>query len=176
MQARTSERRTWRMAAFAATAFLTLTSVAAMAQPAGPAGPWHGHGRGPGGGMGIEQVLASVKDQLNLDPTQLRDWTDAVAATKAAHVTARANMQAVHDALVAELANPTPDLGKVATVADGVHAGNQALRQGVRNQWLQLYATLSADQKAVVRDALAKQLARMETMGARMRGHMQQGG
>jgi hypothetical protein len=49
------------------------------------------------------------------------------------------------------------------------------LRQDVRKQWLQVYATFSPEQKAVVRDALAKQMARMEAMGAKMRAHMQRG-
>ena len=172
MTARTSVRRTWRMAAFAATAVLALAGVAAIAQPAG--GP--GHGPGHPGGMEVEQILGSVKGQLNLNTSQQLMWDNVVAQTRAAHATGRANMQKVHDAMTAELAKPEPDLAALAAVADGVHAGNQALRQSVRNQWLQLYATLSMDQKAIVRDALAKQLARMETMGARMREHMQQGG
>jgi len=160
------------MAAFAATAVLALAGVAAVAQPAG--GP--GHGPGHPGGMEVEQILGAVKGQLNLNTSQQLMWDNVVAQTRTAHATGRANMQKVHDAMTAELAKPEPDLAAVAAVADGVHAGNQALRQGVRNQWLQLYATLSAEQKAVVRDALAKQLARMETMGARMREHMHQGG
>jgi hypothetical protein len=176
MKARTSGHPKVRVAALAAAAILTLTGVSAVAQPAGPAGPWHGHGRGPGGGMGIEQVLASVKDQLNLDQPQQRDWTDAVAATKAAHVTARANMQAVHDALAAELANPMPDLAKVATVADHVQASNATLHQGVRNQWLAIYANLRPDQVTVVRNAILAQLARMDAVRAKMQQRMQNGG
>jgi Spy/CpxP family protein refolding chaperone len=178
MQTQTLEHRTFRLAAIAATALLALTGVTAMAQPVGAAGPWHGHGhaQGPGGGMGIEQVLASVKDQLNLDTSQQLNWTNAVTATKAAHVTERANMQAVHDALATELANPTPDLAKVAAVADGVHASNATLRQGVRNQWLAIYANLRPDQVTVVRNALSGQLARMDAMRARMQQRLQSGG
>jgi Spy/CpxP family protein refolding chaperone len=176
MKARTSEGRTWRMAAFAATAVLGLAGVAAIAQPAGGTGHGPGHGPGHPGGMEVEQILGSVKGQLNLNTSQQLMWDNAVAQTRAAHAAGRANMQKVHDATAAELAKPEPDLAAVAAVADGVHAGNQALRQGVRDQWLQLYATFTADQKAVVRDALAKQLARMEAIGAKMREHMQQGG
>ena len=60
-------------------------------------------------------------------------------------------MQKVHDALTAELAKPEPDLAAVAAIADGVQASNQTLRQSVRDQWLQLYATFTPEQKAVVR-------------------------
>ncbi len=126
--------------------------------------------------MGIEQVLASVKDQLNLDTSQQLNWTNASVATKSALVTERANMQAVHDALAAELANATPDLAKVAAVADGMHASNATLRQSVRNQWLAIYANLRPDQVTVVRNALSGQLARMDAMRARMQQHMQSGG
>ncbi len=178
MKARTLERRTFRLAALAATAILALTGVAAMAQPTGTAGSWHGHGHGngPGPGMGIEQVLASLKDQLNLDTSQQQSWGNAVAETKRVHALGRENMQRIHAAMATELAKAEPDLAAVASVADSVHADNQALRRGVRNQWLQVYAILSPGQKAIVRDALKDRMARMETMGARMREHLQRGG
>ena len=163
---------TLHFAAIAAAAILAVTGIA-VAQPAG--GPGHGHGP-PGGGLEIEHVLAGLKDQLNLDTSQQLNWTNAVTATKSARAAAQAGMQTVHDALAAELAKPAPDLAAVAAVADGVHASNQTLRQGVRAQWLQVYGMFSPAQKTIVRDALVKQLARMDTMRARMREHMQNGG
>ena len=175
MRARTLGRRTFRLAAFAASAVLALTGAAALAQPFG--GPGHGPGPGHGGGgMDIERVLGAVKGQLNLNTSQQLQWDNAVAQTKSAHETGRAGMQKVHDAMAAELAKPEPDLAAVAAVADSVHTSNQTLRQGVRAQWLQIYATFSPAQKTVVRDALAKQMARMESMAARMKAHMQGGG
>jgi Spy/CpxP family protein refolding chaperone len=162
-----------RFVAVAAASILALSGVAAIAQPAG--GPGHGP-HGPGEGMEIGQVLGAVKDKLSLNTSQQLMWDNAVAQTKAAHVAGRANMQKLHDAATAALANPAPDLAALAAVADSVHADNQTLRKGVRDQWLQIYATFSPDQKVVVRDALAKRLARMEAMGAKMREHMQRGG
>ena len=173
MRARTLGRRTFGLAAFAASAVLALTGGGALAQPFG--GPGHGPGHG-GGGMDIEHVLGAVKGQLNLNTSQQLQWDNAAAQTKSARETGRAGMQKVHDAMVAELAKPEPDLAAVAAVADSVHTSNQTLRQGVRAQWLQIYATFSPAQKAVVRDALAKQMARMESMAARMKAHMQPGG
>jgi len=152
-----------------AVASVVAFSGAALAQPA------HPHG-GPGqGGADFVHVFAGLKSQLNLNTSQQLMWDNAVAQTKAAHTAGRANMQKVHDAMTAELAKPEPDLAAVAAVADSVQSGNQTLRQGVRNQWLQVYATFSPEQKAIVRDALSKQLARMESMGAKMREHMQNG-
>jgi len=175
MRTRTNGRRALGLAAFAASAVIALTGGAALAQPFG--GPGHGPGPGHGGGgMDIEHVLDAVKGQLNLNTSQQLQWDNAAAQTKAARETGRAGMQKVHDAMAAELAKPEPDLAAVAAVADSVHTSNQTLRQGVRAQWLQIYATFSPAQKAVVRDALAKQMARMESMAARMKAHMQPGG
>jgi len=126
--------------------------------------------------MDIGHLLASLKGQLNLNTSQQVMWDNAVAQSKAAHDAGRANMQKLHDALAAELANASPDLAALAAVSDGVQASNQALRQTVRAQWLQLYATFSPEQKVVVRDALAKRLAHMESMRARILQHMQSGG
>ena len=173
MQASKLGRPATRLAALAATAVLALTGTVAMAQPAFGHGAGHPHA-GPGG-MEIEHVLGSVKGQLNLNTSQQVIWDNAVAQTKSAHETGRANMQKVHAAMTAELAKAEPDLAAVAAVSDSVQAGNQALRQDVRKQWLQVYATFSPEQKAVVRDALAKQMARMESMAAKMREHMQRG-
>ena len=164
--------RTSNLAALAAAAVLGLTGVAALAQPGG--GPGHPHGAP--GGMEIEHVLLHVKGQLNLNTSQQLSWDNAVAQTKAAHAAGATNHQKLHDAMAAELAKPEPDLAAVAAIADSVHATNQSLRQGVRNQWLQVYATFSPEQKAVVRDALSKQMARMEAFGAKMREHIQRGG
>jgi Spy/CpxP family protein refolding chaperone len=173
MQARKLGRPAVRLAALAATAVLALTGAVAMAQPGFGHGAGHPHG-GPGG-MEIEHVLGAVKGQLNLNTSQQVMWDNAVAQTKSAHETGRANMQKVHAAMKAELAKPEPDLAAVSAVADSTQASNQALRQDVRKLWLQVYATFSPEQKAVVRDALAKQVARMEAMGAKMREHMQRG-
>jgi Spy/CpxP family protein refolding chaperone len=163
--------RNSRLAALTAAALLALGGVVALAQPVGAPGP-----RGHPGGMDIEHVLFRVKSQLNLNTSQQLAWDNAVAQTKASHATGWANGQKLHDAMTAELAKPEPDLASVAAVADSVHTTNQTLRQGVRDQWLQIYATFSPEQKAVVRDSLAQQMARMEAMGAKMRAHRQGGG
>ena len=172
MQARNLGSRIFRWTALAATATLALAGVTAMAQPAG------GHGPGPGhpGGMEIEQILGAVKGQLNLNTSQQLAWDNAVTETRRVHTIGRTNMQKVRDAMTTELAKDEPNLAAVAAVADSVHADNQALRQGARKQWLQVYAILMPEQKLIVRDAFKSQVARMETMGARMREHMQRGG
>jgi Spy/CpxP family protein refolding chaperone len=166
------KHRTSNIVALVAATLLGLTGMVAVAQPMGG----HGGPHGPRGGMDIEHVLLGVKSQLALNTSQQLSWDNAVAQTKAAHEAGRANGQKLHEAMSAELAKAEPDLAAMAALADSMHATNQSLRQGVRTQWLQLYATFSPEQKAVVRDAMSKQMARMESFGARMREHMQRGG
>jgi Spy/CpxP family protein refolding chaperone len=173
---RTLPRKTPRLAALAAAAVLALAGAAAMAQSAGWHGHGHGHGNGPGAGIEIERVLVALKGQLALNTSQQLMWDNAVAQTRAAHAAGRESMHKVRATLAAELAKAEPDLAAVAAAADSAQNSHQALRHGVRNQWLQIYATFSPEQKAIVRDALTKQLARREAMGARMREHLQKGG
>jgi periplasmic protein CpxP/Spy len=154
-----------------AAALLAFATQGALAQPGG--GPGHGPGHGPGGGFAIENIMASLKGQLSLDTSQQAKWDSAVAQSKAARETGRANMDKVREALNAELAGAAPDFAAVATIADAAHASNQTLRKQVRDQWLALYATFTPAQKSVVRDAVKARLARMDSMREKFRERMQ---
>jgi len=134
------------------------------------AGPGHGPGPGfggPGGGS-IEQAIASVQAQLNLNTSQQAMWDSVVTNAKATRAAGRAGMEQVHAALVAELAKPEPDLAAVAAISDQSQGNAAAARKVIRDQWLALYATFTPAQKTVVRDALAKRVARMDAFRARM--------
>lgn len=159
-----------RFAAFAAAALLACSAPAAFAQPGGP-GPGHGpHGGGPG--MGIENILSSVKAQLSLNTSQQVMWDNAVAQTKAAREAGRTAMDKVRVSLNAELAKAEPDFAAVGAVGDAAQASQQALRKQVRDEWLKLYATFTPEQKAVVRDAAKAKVAKMETFRAKMQERM----
>jgi Spy/CpxP family protein refolding chaperone len=140
-----------RLAALAA-AGLIGASAGALAQP------MHRHHGGADFGL---RILA-LKGALNLNTSQQQMWDNAVAAGKSARQAARTNGQRLHDALAAELAKADPDLASVAVVADDVQQKNLALRHQARDAWLSLYATFTPDQKTVVRDALAKRMARVD--------------
>ena len=141
-----------RLAVVSAAALISLSGVA-LAQP----GP-----RGPHGGD-FSFGIAALKEQLNLNTSQQTMWDNAVAQTKAARDTGRANMQRIKDAMSTELAKTEPDLAAVAAVSDDVQAANTALRKQVRGTWLALYATFSPDQKAVVKNAIQQRMSRMES-------------
>ena len=155
-----------RFAGVMAAALIAVGSQAAFAQPGG-------HARGADHGLAIEQVLASLKAQLNLNTSQQVMWDNAVAHAKLARMSARTSMDQVHATLKAELAKAEPDLAAVATAADQIQANNQAARKQVRDEWLRLYATFSPAQKAVVRDALRERVSRMEAFREKMKERFQ---
>ena len=149
---------------------IVAASVLIGAAGAAVARPMH---HGGGGGDAVMSIIR-LKDQLNLNTSQQTMWDNAVAAGKAAHTTARANMQKVHDTLTAELAKPEPDLGAVAAAADTARNANAALHAQVRDAWLNLYATFTPDQKTVVKNALSQRLAKMEQFKQKMQQRKQQ--
>jgi Spy/CpxP family protein refolding chaperone len=146
-----------------------------------PAGPMPGSGLDPSlhaihaGDIGptLPRVLERAKASLKLDAEQQRLWDDVVAQSKAAREAVRASRQQVKDTLSAELAKAEPDLKVVAGAADPVQLEGLAEQRKVRDQWLALYARLSPEQKAVVRDLLRDMLTRAETYHDRIRAQMQ---
>ena len=151
-----------RTSFFAVAAAVALSvSGAALAQPAGP----H-HGAPPGGDF--VHAIAGLKSQLGLNTSQLTMWESAVAQSKSAGDAARANFDRMHTALTTELAKPEPDLAAVAAVSDDVHVANETLRKQVRASWLAIYATFTPEQKAVVKQALADRMSKMEQMKQKM--------
>ncbi len=153
MPSRFCFRRT-RIGIAASALFLSLAAGNAAAQ--GPVMMGHR------GGAHFEAVIAQLRSQLNLDTSQQVMWDNALAATKAAREQGRSLHQSVHAAAQAELAKPEPDLAAMATIMDDALDQGRALRKGVRDQWLRLYATFSPAQKAVVRNALKAKLERFE--------------
>jgi len=149
----------------AAALAMTLGAAVTLAQPAGAAHGPHGHGA-PGDMIG--HLIASAKDQLNLNTSQQQMFDAAVASSKSAHQTGQSLHQSVRDALTAELAKSEPDLAAVAAASDNAQAQGQALRKSVRAQWLALYATFSPDQKAVVKQMIQAHMAKAETFHQKM--------
>lgn len=169
-----------RRAALAVATVLSVTLAgAALAGPGGPGGPgFGGHGghHGGFGGAPLEQVIADAKSKLNLNTSQQLQFDQAVANARAAREQGRAVGQTVRESMRAELAKPEPDLAGIARTADEAQAKGQALRKQVRDEFLKLYGTFSAEQKAVVRDLLKSRMDRAESFREKMRERMQQRG
>ncbi|MBK8740675.1 MAG: periplasmic heavy metal sensor [Betaproteobacteria bacterium] len=128
-----------------------------------PAAAERGHG-----GDHFVHAIAAFKAQLNLNTQQQGYWDAAVASGKAAREAARQSRLTVKQVASEEMAKTTPDLSRIAAAADQVRDANTAAQRQVRTQWLQLYATFSPDQVAVVKAGMARQMERME----RFREHM----
>lgn len=158
------------LAVIAAALAFGISGIAA-AQPHGAA--MHG---GPGADGMIAGALQAVKARLNLNTSQQVAWDAAVNDSKTVRQAARARMQQVHDALTAELAHPEPNFAAIATLGDQAQQDIGAQRLQVRNEWLSLYSTFTAEQKAIVRDAVAQRVARMDQFRARMLQHRGPGG
>jgi len=159
----------WRELALVGATALALggAAIPALAQPAGG----FQHARGHHGGGSEEMVghlLHEAKASLNLNTSQQQMWDNAVTQSKSAHQTAKANRETLKATVQAELSKSAPDLAAIAATSDNVEAQNRALRVQVRSQWLALYATFSADQKAVVRGLMQEHAAKAEGFRERM--------
>ena len=126
-----------------------------------------------GGGDPVA-VIQAVKDKLALNTSQQQQWDAAAAQTQAVRQAMRAAMDQLKAATQAELAKAEPDLAALAAQADALHDQNAGARKAARDAWLALYATFSAQQKAVVRDAISARLARMAQFRAEMLQRMGQ--
>ena len=158
--------------AVAAGAVLIAGIATVHAQPVG-GGPGM-HGGGAPFEMMIPRMLEKSKAALNLNTSQQLQWDAVVAQGKTARESGRANRQQVKTALTTELAKAEPDLAAVAAAGDAAADQARAQRIAIRNEWLALYATFSADQKAVVKDGIQKHMARAESFREKMREHFQQ--
>ena len=144
--------------AIAAAAGISAVAFHALAQ----APAHHGHGD-------PIAMIAALKDKLNLNTSQQQQWDSIVAQGQAARQAAHGVFDQLKAATQAELAKAEPDLASLAAQADAIHQQNATVRKSVRDAWLALYATFSADQKAVVRDAIVAKLARLEQFRAHMK-------
>jgi Spy/CpxP family protein refolding chaperone len=152
-----------RVAVMVSALAFTLGSSAVLAQPGPGAGFGHGAGRGPGGDN-LGQIFAQFKTQLALTPDQEAKWSAAVAVGKESRQRTRVLMQQTHDQVKAALSKDSPDLQAISTMMDAARQQAFELRKPARAAWLDLYASLSPQQKAIVRDALLARMQRHEQM------------
>lgn len=141
---------------------------AASAQQGAPSGPGrHPGSDGHGGGGGAVMAIARLRNQLDLDTSQQKLWDSAAAATKSARSAMKSRRDYVRSVLEAELAKAEPDLAAVAAASDAAQSQAIAQRHEARDAWLNLYATFTPAQKAVVRTALQNRLAHAAKWRAR---------
>jgi Spy/CpxP family protein refolding chaperone len=143
---------------------LAATSATLLASSALAMGPG-----GPGGGMGLH-MMEKLKTELALNDTQKAAWDSIAANTKAAHEQIKTLHTQQKATAKAELANPQPDMAKLAALREQGHVKAQAIMKPIKEQKLAFYQSLSAEQKTKVRDLMVKRMDRAEKMHGHMRG------
>jgi Spy/CpxP family protein refolding chaperone len=122
-------------------------------------------------GHGAERLA----EKLNLTPAQRTQWDAMVQKSKAQFEAMRAAHHEMHEAMQAELAKPEPDLAALAAKADAARARGMAAHKELRDGWLKLYATMSPEQKGVVKKAILWHMEKMHHMRMRMMHHHHHG-
>jgi len=155
-----TRKSTTRRVAFAFALCAALSALPAAAQR---------HGVGGGGGDPVIRAITAFKSQLNLNTSQQALWDAAATASKAARDAAIQRRQSVRQVVNEELANAAPNLARVAAASDQVQDANTAARRQVRDQWLAVYNTFTAEQKAIVKTGIQNHMSRMENFRQHMR-------
>ena len=122
-----------------------------------------------GGGDPLIHAITAFKTQLNLNSSQQALWDAAVTATSAARDAAIQRRQTVRQVANEEVATAAPNLPRIAAASDQVQDANTAARRQVRDQWLAVYNTFTAEQKAIVKTGIQRHMSRMEGFRERMR-------
>lgn len=121
---------------------------------------------GPGGhfgqGGGILAGLEKIHTKLQLTAVQEAAWQEAVSLGTSINGQVQSLHTQAKAAADAELAKAQPDLAALAQQSDATHQQVAALHKQVRDKWLAVYATLSADQKTIVADFLRQRQQRFE--------------
>jgi hypothetical protein len=116
------------------------------------------HADFPGAGISFP-AITKVERKLNLTPEQKEQFDVALAASKVAFLALEANHKELRQFAQKELANARPNLEALSgEFDDAMEFGRTATRKA-RAEWLKLYAMLSDEQVAVVRDALQEKIA-----------------
>lgn len=119
-------------------------------------------------GHGAERLA----EKLNLTPAQRVQWDAMMQKSKTQFEAMRKAHHEMHEAMKAELAKPEPDLAALAAKADAARAQGMAAHRELRDGFLKLYATMSPEQKGVVKHAIIHHMHKMRHMRERMmHGH-----
>ena len=116
------------------------------------------HAEIPGAGISFP-AITKVERKLNLTAEQKAQFDVALAASKVAFLALEANHKDLKQFAETELANARPNLEALSGEFDDAMEFSRTVTHKARAEWLKLYATLSDEQVAVVRDALQEKIA-----------------
>jgi Spy/CpxP family protein refolding chaperone len=109
-----------------------------------------------------------MAEKLKLTPDQRAQWDAMVQKSKAQMEAMRKQHHEMHEAMKAELAKPEPDLAALAAKGDAARESGMAAHKELRDGWLRLYATMTPEQKGMVKKAIIWHMKRMRHMHERM--------
>jgi Spy/CpxP family protein refolding chaperone len=112
-----------------------------------------------------------IAEKLKLTPDQRAQFDAMIQKSKAQRESMKKTHEDMRAAMKAEFAKPEPDLAALAAKGDEVHARMGAAHREMRDGWLKLYATMSPEQKGMVKMMLMHHMKMMHHMRERMRHH-----
>lgn len=112
-----------------------------------------------------------IAEKLKLTPDQRVQFDAMIEKSKAQRESMKKTHEDMHAAMKAEFAKPEPDLAALAAKGDEVHGQMAAAHREIRDGWLKLYATMSPEQKGMVKVMLMHHMKMMHHMRERMRHH-----
>ena len=116
------------------------------------------HAEIPGAGISFP-AITKVERKLNLTAEQKEQFDVALAASKVAFLAIEANHKDLKQFAETELANARPNLEALSgEFDDAMEFGRNATRKA-RAEWLKLYAMLSDEQVAIVKEELREKVA-----------------
>jgi len=131
--------------------FTSGTAFAAMDQ----------HGHGDHGSGPFELFSPQVVEQLHLNSTQTQTLNKIQAERKAMFTQMREQHESMFQSMQTALKSENPDLRSLAQQTDAAMDQMRDNMRKIQSKELNLYDTLTAEQKKVVRDALVKRMSYM---------------
>ena len=107
--------------------------------------------------------LQRIHDKLHLTPEQEKTWQGLAQQGKAAHKDFREQRAEMKTHALQELGKTDPDLAGLAAQADRFADEQTQSRRQLRQKYLEFYATLSAEQKAIVVNMIKTHLEKADS-------------
>lgn len=122
---------------------------------------WHGHHHDDGTMLMMELGKLHNELKLTLTPAQEQAWQKALQTMNQAREAARADHEAAHKQFEALSQQPVIDLNAMHDAHEKLQSQEHERREQVAAAWLDVYNSLSEQQKKVVSDDIKARFAHM---------------
>ena len=120
--------------------------------------------------------MEKIHNKLHLTPEQEKTWQSLEQQRKEMFKASWEQRKALRARIKSELDRGEPDLAALAAETDRSMDEQIHKRRQLRDQWLKLYAQLSPEQKAIVKDAIKARMDKSERMREKFRHHREKEG